>query len=143
MKPIIYAVIALLVGIGFYINGADDQSEIENFEKNGVSVRGQIESGESHRTGRRSSSHNLTVNYTTKNGQDIKHIFQVTSSFYKSIGSDGVVTQPMVDVVYLESDPNKAMIKGGSDYNPELRFVGPALSLGALGFLGFRIKKRA
>jgi hypothetical protein len=112
MKPVIYAVIALLVGIGFYINGANDQSEIENFEKNGVSVRGQIESGD-------------------------------TSSFYKSVGPDGVVTQPMVDVVYLESNPNKAMIKGGSDYNPELRFVGPALSLGALGFLGFRAKKRA
>lgn len=140
MKAIIIAIIAIIGGIGCYISGASDKKTLAKYAEEGVTVDGIVMSGESKRSGRRSRSYNLEVAYATKEGSNHKKSIKVSSSFYKSIGSDGVVTKPIVPVVYLRSNPSEAIIKDGSPFNPEFQWIGPLISLAGIGYLGYRIR---
>jgi hypothetical protein len=140
MKAIIIAIIAIIGGIGCYISGASDKKTLAKFTEEGVTTEGIVMSGESKRSGRRSRSYNLDVSYATKEGMNFRKTIKVSSSFFKSVGSDGQVTKPIVPVVYLRSNPVEAMIKDGSPLNPELQWIGPLISLAGIGYLGYRIK---
>jgi len=140
MKAILFAVLAIIAGIGCYISGASDKKTLAKYAEEGVTVDGTVLSGESKRSGRRSRSYNLEVNYSTKEGLSQTKSIKVSSSFYKSIGSDGVVTQPSVKVVYLRSSPGDAIIKDGTPFSPELQWIGPIIALAGIGYLGYRIR---
>lgn len=140
MKAIIIAIIAVIGGIGCYISGASDKKTLAKYTEEGVATEGIVISGESKRSGRRSRSYNLEVSYKSKEGANFRKSIKVSSSFYKSIGSDGVVTKPIVPIVYLRSNPGDAIIKDGTPFNPELQWIGPLLSLAGIGYLGYRIK---
>jgi hypothetical protein len=141
MKPILIALIVVIVGIVMYSEGSKDRAHLDSFEKDGVTVKGEIQGGESHRTGRRGRSYNLKITYLTAEGRQFNKDFSVSSSFFKNVGAEGIITNPDVEVVYLKQNPGDAMVKGGSNYSPEFRYLGPFLSLGALGYLGLRVRK--
>lgn len=142
MKPIIYGIGAIIVGIMLFFSGKKDKERSEIFAAQGVTVKGEVQSGASS-GGRRSKSYNLEVAYTTKEGKACTSPIKVSKSFYNSIGSDGVVTQPLVEVVYLPEKPMDAIIKGGTSFNPEMQWPGALVALGGLGFLGYRLKRAA
>jgi hypothetical protein len=140
MKAIFFAIVAIIGGIGCYVSGANDKKTLAKYAEEGVAAEGIVMSGESKRSGRRSRSYNLDVSYKSKEGANFRKNIKVSSSFYKSIGSDGVVTKPIVPVVYLRSNPGDAIIKDGSPFNPELQWIGPLVALAGIGYLGYRIK---
>ena len=143
MRAIIFAVIATIGGIGCYFSGADDSKQLKKFESEGVTVKGEIQSGESVRSGRRSRNYNLVVSYTTKEERKFNKTFKVSSSFFNSVGENGVLTTPEVDVIYLPSNPGEAIIKDGTPFSPELQWVGPLIAVGGVGYLGHRFKRAA
>ncbi len=136
----IAAVIAILVGPGLAFLGHKEKGRLENLDKNGTTVDGMITGGESSKR-RKSSSYTFNVEYKKTDGKVAYRDFKVKSDFFKSHVSGDTISQPAVKVRYLESNPDEAVIVGGSTDDTAMFPAGIAalvLGLGALGFMKAR-----
>lgn len=136
-KITIAAVIAILAGPLLTFVGYQEKQRLALLEKEGVTVPGAIEGGESQRR-RRSKTYKFDVMFRGPNGSPITQSFKVTSSFFKAHASDNAITSPVVEVRYQPSKPSNSIIVGGSDDNTAMfpagiaAFVAGAVTLGVM-----------
>lgn len=81
----------------------------------------------------------MNVIFPVKEGKPGSKEFKESSSYYKTIGSDGKITVDTVPVKYLVNDPHQAIIGGGSEDDSILLWVGPLVAVASLGYLAYRL----
>ena len=138
MRVLLFAIIGLIAGPfltyqGYQAKQFNDLLNKEGIETNGIATEGHSSGG------RRSRSYKLNVIFPVKDGKPVTKEFKVSSSYYKSIGSDGKITVDTVPVKYLANDPQQAIIVGGSDDDSILLWVGPLVAVASLGYLAYRL----
>lgn len=104
----------------------------------GETVAATAISGELRR-GRKSSSAKLEVAYEA-NGRMIQKTMPVSSSFLKSISNDQALSVDTVQLTYLKSDPEQAIIVGGSPDTSWNLYIG--IVVAAIGWIGGAIFAR-
>lgn len=139
----IAAVIGILVGPFLAYTGHQDKERLAKLEKEGITVDGLLEGGESHRSGKRSRSYNFDAVFTPQGGSaPVTKTFKVTSNFFSLRTSEKSITDPKVQVRYLAANPqDSAVIVGGSTDEAALFPVGIGafiLSIGTLGVMTMR-----
>lgn len=98
----------------------------------GVTVAAQAIGGEL-RQGRKSSSAKLEVSYEAE-GRTFQKTMPVSSSFLKSISNDQALTVDTVQLTYLKSDPDQAIIVNGTPDVSWNLYIG--LVAAAIGWIG-------
>jgi len=137
-----YFVIALLAGIGGIIYGFTEQTRVAEFDTDGVSVMGDIWSGE-ERSGRRGSrSYMFEIAYRVE-GRQYSNKFSVTSKFFKAhVVGDEIGPNSEVELKYLPRDPNLAIVVGGSTDGIWALWAGlVAAGIGLFGTVGMIVWK--
>lgn len=135
-----FFVLAIIGGIVItYLSGQDYMKQ-QRLEKEGVISEGIITSGESRKR-RRSRSYDLQVTYFTQEGTAHAKKFPVQSSYFNAHTDSHSITDPSCQVRYLPSDPNVAMIVGGSNDASHLLLLGlGALAIG-IGGVVYNLRK--
>jgi hypothetical protein len=141
MKPLILAVIAVFGGFWACSEGNSDRKTLAQYREGGETVPGQVISGKIEKVGRSGRNYVLKVNFTTLQNRLFNKEFSVSSSFFNSVGKDGIITQPAVEVVYLKDSPSDSILKGGTKFSPGLFWIGPLISLAGAGYLWYRLKR--
>lgn len=114
----IVAVIAVLAGPFLAIQGYNTKQSLAALEKDGITVEGTIEGGESRSGGRRrSSSQSFDVSFSPQNGTPQKKSFSVTNPFFKAHVSGDTISDPKVQVRYLPTNVENSILVGGSTDN--------------------------
>lgn len=134
----IIAAIAVVAGPFLTYFGHQDKERLAKLEKEGVTVPGMIEGGESHKSGRRSRSYSLDVSFTPEGGTPVTKNFKVTSSFFSGHTKESSIVDPEVKVRYLKTDvQGSAIVVDGSTDETMLFPAGiGAFGLGSLTLLG-------
>ena len=142
-KITIAAVIAVLAGPFLAFVGYQEKQRLALLEKEGVTVPGVIEGGESQKR-RRSKTYKFDVIFRGPNGSPITQSFKVTSSFFKAHASDSAVTAPVVEVRYQPSNMSNSIIVGGSDDDTAMFPAGlAAFAVGAVTLGVMLTRKKA
>lgn len=143
----IIAAIAVVASPFLTFYGHKDKERLAKLDKEGITVPGMIEGGESHKSGKRSRSYSMDASFTPEGGAPVTKNFKVTSSFFSAHANEGLVKDPEIKVRYLKSDvQGSAIIVDGST---DETFLFPsgigAFGLGSLTLLGmfFMRKKQA
>lgn len=126
------AVIAILAGPFLAIQGYNTKQSLAELEKDGITVEGVIDGGESSSGRRRSSSYSFDVSFSPQTGVPQKKPFKVTSGFFKAHVSGDTISDPKVQVRYLPTNTDTAILVGGSTDNSWTFLVGIAACLGGL-----------
>jgi hypothetical protein len=134
----IAAVFVVLWGVYLASSGSDTGKQVALLEKKGVTVPGIIESAK--KSGRRRSTECMVVaTFATQSGEPRKAEFEVTSSFFESRtsgqGMMGMIVNPNIEVRYLQTNPNVAMIVGGSINHSSDFWFGIVVALAGIGGL--------
>jgi|GEM_PF-1192512 len=134
----IAAVFIVLWGVYLASSGSDTGKQVALLEKKGVTVPGTIESAK--KSGRRrSTEHTVVATFATQSGEPRKAEFEVTSSFFESRtsgqGMMGMIVNPNIEVRYLQTNPNVAMIVGGSVNHSSDFWFGIVVALAGIGGL--------
>ncbi|TDU81571.1 hypothetical protein EI77_00881 [Prosthecobacter fusiformis] len=139
----IVAVVLVIAGPLIAYQGYQDGQRLDKIEKEGITVDGNINGGESKRSGKRSRSYNFNATFTPQGGSPVTKDFQVTSSFFSSRTSEDSITDPAIQVRYLAADvENSAIIVGGSkDMKINVKIGIGTLVVGLGIFLYFLIRK--
>ncbi len=140
-KITIAAVIAILAGPLLSFVGYQEKQRLASLEKEGVTVPGIIEGGESKRR-RRSKTYSFDVMFRGPNGSPVTRSFKVTSSFFKAHASDNAITDPVVEVRYEPSKVSNSIIVGGSDDDTVMFPVGIAAFVAGAGTLGVMLTRK-
>ena len=137
-----YFVIAFVAGIAGIIYGYTEQARVSEFDKDGVSVMGEIWSGE-ERSGRRGSrSYTFEIAYKVS-GRPYSNKFSVNSKFFKEhVVGDEIGPNSEVELKYLPRDPNLAIVVGGSTDGIWALWAGlAAAGIGLFGIVGLTVWK--
>ncbi len=99
----------------------------------GTTVDAIVESGE-EKSGRRGSrSYRVTVSYQAA-GRSIQKEMPVNGTFFKSISSGDSMTVDTVKLTYLNSDPDQAIIVGGTNDTSANLWIGGVMTV--IGLVG-------
>lgn len=121
----IVAAIAVIAGPIMTTIGYQEQQRLAILEKDGITVPGILEGGESKRSGKRSKSYNFDASFSPQGGTPMTKTFKVTATFFSERTDDTSITNPNVEVRYLAADPQEsAIIVGGSTDNTSLFMIG-------------------
>lgn len=132
-KMKIFSVLAVLGGPFAAFEGYSDKQRLAELEKSGVTVPGEITEGESSRR-RKSTSYTFNVAYTPQGATaPVEKAFKVGSAFFKAHVSEDTISDPNVQVRYLTTKPDEAIIVGGSTDNTILFPAG--IGAGVIGLL--------
>jgi hypothetical protein len=141
------AIVAILAGPFFAIQGYNTKQSLAALEKDGVTVEGVIQGGESNTGGRRrSSSYSFEVGFTPQVGSPQVKTFAVTANYFNAHVSGDAISDPKVEVRYLPSQPDNSILVGGSTDNSWTFMAGlAALLVGLLtaGYMFFVYKPAA
>jgi len=134
----IAAVFVVLWGVYLASSGSETGKQVALLEKKGVTVPGIIESAK--KSGRRrSTEYTVVATFATQSGEPRKAEFEVTSSFFESRtsgqGMMGMIVNPNIEVRYLQTNPNVAMIVGGSINHSSDFWFGIVVALAGIGGL--------
>ena len=111
----IVAAIAVIAGPILTTLGYQEKERLAALEKDGITVPGVLEGGESKRSGKRSKSYNFDATFTPQGGSQVTKTFKVTATFFSDRTDETSITNPDVEVRYLAADPTgSAIIVGGS-----------------------------
>lgn len=142
----IIAVVAVIAAPFLTLEGQKEKQRLAALEKDGITVNGILEGGESRKSGKRSRSYSFDASFTPQGGTPITKSFKVKSTFFDSHTDDTSITIPEVQVRYLAASPQEsAIIVGGSTDNALLFEAGIGVGAGGLILLivMFLIKKPA
>ena len=132
-KVKIVAAIAVIVGPVLTTVGYQEKQRLAALEKDGITVPGVLEGGESHRSGKRSKSYNFDASFTPTGGAEVTKSFKVKADFFANRTDETSITDPDVEVRYLSADPQaSAIIVGGSSDDAALFLVGIGVFIGGL-----------
>lgn len=139
----IIAVIGVLAGPFLAYTGHQEKDRLARLDKDGITVDGHLEGGESHRSGKRSRSYSFDAVFTPQGASTpMKKTFKVSSSFFSARTHDTSITDPKIQVRYLADNAHEsAVIIGGSTDDTALFPVGIGafiLGLGTLGVMTMR-----
>ena len=88
---------------------------------------------------RHRTAYSVTVTYLA-GGIKFTQQLPVEAFFYRRLGSDGALTLDTVPVRYAQSDPNVAMIVGGSSLESDgMLVIGSAFAFGGLVYLLYQL----
>lgn len=132
-KYSIIAAIAIVAGPFLTFHGIEEGKRLEELDKAGVTVPGEIVGGESQTGGkRRSSSYKFDVAFTPKDGQVTTQTFKVKSDFFKSHVSGDSISDPAVQVKYIPAKLEEAVIVGGSTDDKHFFELGIGVAIAGL-----------
>jgi hypothetical protein len=139
----IVAVIGILAGPFLTYTGHQEKERLARLDKEGITVDGTLENGESQRSGKRSRSYSFNTVFTPQGASTpMKKNFKVSSSFFSSHTQDKLIIAPDVQIRYLPDNPqDSAVLVGGSTDDAALFPVGIGafiLGLGTLGVMTMR-----
>ncbi len=118
------AIAAVLLGPYAAYEGYKDKQMLAEMDKSGITVPGEIMGGESGGR-RRSKSYNFDVAYTPQGASGpIEKDFKVKSDFFKAHVSGDSISDPKVEVRYLPTNPQTAIVVGGSSDDAALFPIG-------------------
>ena len=144
MRLKLIAILALFGGPIFGYIVRQEMNERALIEKEGQTVAGVIEDGETS-TRRGNKTIRFNVNYVLPNGQKFSKRFRVPKEFADQYVKDEALVRDDVQVRCLLSNPEKAILVGAGSGSPEMEFIG--YGVGAVGLVGtglaFRRKKPA
>lgn len=129
------SIIAIFAGPALAYWGYHAKVSLAELEKNGITVPGIIDGGES-KTGR-NSHQNFDVHYTQQGGVKVNRTFGVKRDYFKAHTSENTISDPNVQVRYLPSDPSNVMLIGGSTDNTAMLPVGIGTCIGGILVFGF------
>ena len=140
------ALLGLIAGPGLAFVGWKEKQKLATIEKDGVSVPGEIESGEVTQR-KRSKTYKLTVGYKPQGASEVIHKeFKVKKAYVDQHVTDNAIQDSHAEVRYLPSDPQQAVLVGGSADDTGMLPVGGAWGLLGLltgAFMVFRKKSPA
>lgn len=142
----IVAVVAVIAGPFLTFEGNREKQRLAALEKDGITVNGILEGGESRKSGKRSRSYSFDASFAPQGGAPITKTFKVKSAFFDSHTDETSITVPGVEIRYLAANPHEsAIIVNGSTDNALLFEVGIGAVVGGLILLivMFTIKKPA
>lgn len=129
-----YFVVAMIAGAIFAYLGFNDGQLHSNLEKNGKVAAGEILGGEWSSRRRRGTTYKMDVLYTPEGKSPVTKSFTVTSGFFKSHATEGMITNDQCQVRYLPTDPETAIIVDGSKNSSWLMWPGiVAFVVGMIG----------
>jgi hypothetical protein len=137
-----YFVIAFVAGIAGIVYGYTEQARVSEFDKDGVSVIGEIMQGE-ERSGRRGRrSYTFEITYQVE-GRSYTNQFSVTGDYFKQhVRGDEIGPNSAVELKYLPRDPNQAIVVGGSTDGVWALWAGLAgAGIGLFGIVGLTVWK--
>lgn len=138
----IVAVIAIIAGPFLAYNGYQEKERLAKLEKEGITVDGIIESGESSKS-RKSRSYHFEVSFAPQGGSPTKKNFAVKSDFFKAHTNESSIVSPEVKVRYLAGDVDESAVIVGGSTDTTINFVvGIAAFVGGLGLLLFFFLRR-
>ncbi|MES2593709.1 MAG: DUF3592 domain-containing protein [Verrucomicrobiota bacterium] len=118
------AIAAVLLGPYAAYEGYKDKQMLAEMDKTGITVPGEITGGESSKR-RRSSSYVFNVAYLPQGANaPMEKDFRVKSDFFKAHVSGDSVGDPKVEVRYLPTNPQTAIVVGGSTDDAALFPIG-------------------
>jgi Protein of unknown function (DUF3592) len=126
------AIIAILAGPFLAVQGYNTKQSLAALEKEGVTVEGVIDGGESSSGRRRSSSYSFDVSFAPQTGAPQKKAFKVTGTFFKAHVTGEAISDPKVQVRYLPTNVDTSILVGGSTDNSWTFPVGIAACIGGL-----------
>ncbi len=128
--------LAIFLGPILSTIGCRDQQFHAKLVKEGITVPGEIQSGEmfSGRKGRK--TFNFEVTFTPKGKPPVKRSFNVGRSFFDQHASNEVITDDRVQVRYLPEQPNSAILIGGTEKVGQMVWLGIVfLAIGILALI--------
>ncbi len=139
------AIIALIFGPVLAFQSFQDSQRLAKIEKEGVQVLGIPMSGEITERRKSGKSFKLNVSYPDKDGKLHSKEFKVKSDFFEAISEGNSITAETVTIKRLDSDPDQAILVGGSDDGNIPVFVCILVTIGgAIGcYFAFRKKPQA
>lgn len=109
-----FVVIMIIGGIFSFMSYSDAQLQ-GVLKKEGVVTAGTITSVETSRGRRGRKSHKMMVTYLPEGTAPVSKQFSVSSSFFVNhVSGETVVQNPACEVKYAKSNPDQAIIVGGT-----------------------------
>lgn len=141
MRLKLLAIVALIGGPIFGYSVRKEMQERAVIEKDGVTVPGVIVDGEtSTRKGNKTTRFN--IEYATPDGKKTVKKFRVPKTFAETYVKGDALVRDDVQVRCLASDPEKSILVGAGNGNPEMEYIGYGLGLVGLVGTGFMFRRK-
>ncbi len=125
------ALLGILAGPVLAFMGWKEKQKLAVIEQDGVTVPAEIESGEMTKR-KRTKTYKLTVGYKPQGASEVIHKeFTVKKAYVDMHVNDDTIKDTHAEVRYLPSDPQQAVLVGGSTDAAAMLPVG-----GAWGLIG-------